>query len=165
MPKVYSTDLRVRVVEAMRASETHRTVAASFDIAPSIAGKWHRPFRNGAPKSSKRQNGGVVAPHLAVLSDRPDAARIALGGLVDQRALRIQLEPIRRRGIESHFVAGKPGFERRMCQDFPHAMQQESFSICLILPADYTNMSTNIACLIRPVRSDGNRIAIRIATA
>ena len=44
MPRAYSTDLRMRVVAAMQAGATCRAVAASFDIAPSTAGKWNRAF-------------------------------------------------------------------------------------------------------------------------
>ena len=46
MPRAYSTDLRMRVIAAMQASATYRAVAASFDIAPSTAGKSGRVATN-----------------------------------------------------------------------------------------------------------------------
>ena len=48
MPKAYSTDLRMRVIAAMQAGATCRAVAASFDIAPSTAGKWEAPKSPGS---------------------------------------------------------------------------------------------------------------------
>ena len=66
MPRPYSTDLRMRVVAAMQAGETCRAVAASFDIAPSTAGKWNRDLSRSGSVRSARVGGhlrSALEPH------------------------------------------------------------------------------------------------------
>lgn len=45
MGRPYSEDLRERVVAAMESGRSCRDVGASFGIAPSTAGNWHRLYR------------------------------------------------------------------------------------------------------------------------
>ena len=40
MPKVYSKDLRERVIEAVEAGASRREAAERFDLSPSSAIKW-----------------------------------------------------------------------------------------------------------------------------
>ena len=66
MPRPYSTDLRMRVVAAMQAGETCRTVAASFDIAPSTAAKRDRALSRSGSVSPARIGGhlrSALEPH------------------------------------------------------------------------------------------------------
>lgn len=66
MPKACSTGLRMRVVAAVRASETCRAAAASLGVAPSAAGKWNRAFSRSRSMSLARISGFLgfaIDPH------------------------------------------------------------------------------------------------------
>ena len=54
MPKAYSGDLRVRVIEMVRAGASRREAAEVFSLAGSTAVKWLQPRRNRAAVVSLR---------------------------------------------------------------------------------------------------------------
>ncbi len=63
MTRPYSDDLRERVVAAMRAGESCRSVAARFGVAPSSVVKWtDRARRTGSIRPA--QMGGYRRPLL-----------------------------------------------------------------------------------------------------
>ena len=57
MGKPYSDDLRVRVVAAMEGGGNCRMVGATFGIAPSTAGNWHRRYRRTQSCSARPMGG------------------------------------------------------------------------------------------------------------
>lgn len=66
MPKARSTGLRMRVVAAVRASETCRAAASSLGVAPSAAGKWNRSISRSGSVSLARIGGFLrfaIDPH------------------------------------------------------------------------------------------------------
>ena len=56
MGKAYSNDLRCRVVTAM-AGRSCRDVGATFDVAPSTAGNWHRRYRSESSRAARPMGG------------------------------------------------------------------------------------------------------------
>ena len=73
MPRAYSTDLRMRVIAAMQAGATCRAVAASFDIAPSTAGKWNRAYSRSGSVGPARIGGflrSTLEPHGAWIREQ-----------------------------------------------------------------------------------------------
>jgi len=76
MTRPYSDDLRERVVKAMQAGESCRSVAALFGVAPSSVVKWtQRAARTGSVSPAKM--GGyrrpVLEPHRAWLLEQVQA--------------------------------------------------------------------------------------------
>ena len=76
MTKPYPDDLRARVLKAMQAGESCRSVAARFGVAPSSVVKWtQRAVRTGAVSRSKM--GGhrrpILEPHRVWLLDQVQA--------------------------------------------------------------------------------------------
>ena len=65
MPRAYSTDLRMRVIAALQAGATRRAVAASFDIAPSTAGKWNRAFSRSGSRGARHGSAATSGPLLS----------------------------------------------------------------------------------------------------
>jgi transposase len=79
MPKAYSGDLRVRVIEMVRAGASRREAAEAFAVADSTAVKWVQPWEESGSGEAKPR-GGSVSPleaHatlvLEVVQARPDA--------------------------------------------------------------------------------------------
>jgi transposase len=78
VPKAYSSDLRVRVIEAVAAGASRREAAERFEVSIASAVKWLQRWRDDnsvAPKPS----GGSVSPLeefaaeiLAVVAEHPD---------------------------------------------------------------------------------------------
>ena len=79
MPKAYSGDLRVRVIEMVRAGASRREAAEVFSLAGSTAVKWLQRWEKSGSAEAKPR-GGSVSPlevHamviLEVVRAQPDA--------------------------------------------------------------------------------------------
>ena len=101
MTKPYSNDLRERVVAAMRAGESCRSVAARFDVAPSSAVKWsHRVARTGSVSPGKL--GGhrkpLLDPHRAWLLEQvgkqPELTSRSLQALLAARGVQVSRDTV-----------------------------------------------------------------------
>ena len=84
MPKAYSGDLRVRVIEMVRAGASRREAAEEFSVADSTAVKWLQRWEESGSAEAKPR-GGSVSPlevHAAVILEvvraQPDAAFVEL---------------------------------------------------------------------------------------
>lgn len=94
MPKTYSQDLRVRVVETITSGASRREAAELFDIAASTAVKWmQRLGKTGS--SAAKPRGGSRSPleeHAAVilglLGERPDGTLKEMLAALGQRQIR-----------------------------------------------------------------------------
>ena len=78
MPKPYSRDLRMRVVEAVEGGASRREVAERYGISPSVVVIWMQHWSDTGTIEAKR-SGGSVSPldqhvHflLALIAERPD---------------------------------------------------------------------------------------------
>jgi len=101
MTKPYSDDLRARVVAAMRAGESCRSVAARFDVAPSSAVKWtQRAARTGSVSPGKMggHRKALLEPHRAWLLEqvrlRPELTVKALQGLLSARGASVSHDTV-----------------------------------------------------------------------
>src|SRR6516162_1669386 len=79
MPKAYSGDLRVRVIEMVRAGASRHEAAEVFSVAGSTAVKWLQRWEKSGSAEAKPR-GGSVSPlevHamviLEVVRAQPDA--------------------------------------------------------------------------------------------
>ena len=61
MPKAYSGDLRVRVIEMVRAGASRREAAEVFSLAGSTAVKWLQRWEKSGSAEAKPR-GGSVSP-------------------------------------------------------------------------------------------------------
>ena len=61
MPKAYSGDLRVRVIEMVRAGASGREAAEVFSVAGSTAVKWLQRWEKSGSAEAKRAAGAVGA--------------------------------------------------------------------------------------------------------
>ena len=90
MPRSYSTDLRVRVIEAISDGLSRRRAAARFGVGVSTAVKWYRRYRETGEVAARKQGqpgGSKLDAHeafiLALVEEQPDislaeiAARLA----------------------------------------------------------------------------------------
>jgi transposase len=78
MSVAYSTDLRVRVIEAVKAGSSRREAAECFGISVSSAIRWLREWLDGG-RAAAKPRGGSCSPleeHatwlLALIAERPD---------------------------------------------------------------------------------------------
>ena len=78
MSVAYSTDLRVRVIEAVAAGASRREAADCFGISVSSAIRWLRQWFDGG-RAAAKPRGGSCSPleeHatwlLALIEERPD---------------------------------------------------------------------------------------------
>lgn len=78
MPKAYSGDLRVRVIEAVAAGASRREAAERFEVSVASAVKWLQRWRDNNSATPKPR-GGSVSPLeefateiLAVIAEHPD---------------------------------------------------------------------------------------------
>ena len=78
MPKPYSYELRVRVIEAIEAGATRREAAELFGISPSVVVIWAQRWEETGDVSAK-PSGGSVSPldeHaaflLTLIAEQPD---------------------------------------------------------------------------------------------
>jgi len=61
MPRPYSDDLRVRVIEAVESGASRREAAESFNLSPSSAVKWLQRWRDDRSTRAK-PTGGSTSP-------------------------------------------------------------------------------------------------------
>lgn len=92
MTRPLSNDLRERVVAAVLAGESGRTVAARFGVAVSSVVKWSRRFRvtgSVAPGKMGGHRKRILEPHRAFIVERIDRnPHLTLHGLKDELAAR-----------------------------------------------------------------------------
>jgi putative transposase len=90
MTRPLSIDLRERVVAAVRAGESCRSVAARFDVAVSSVVKWsqrHRATGSVAPGKMGGHRKRVLEPYRAFIAERVQAMpHLTLHGLKDELA-------------------------------------------------------------------------------
>ena len=79
MSRSYSTDLRIRVIEAISGGLSTRQAAARFGIGVSTAVTWYRRYRETGEVSARKQGqpgGSKLDAHaafiLALVRERPD---------------------------------------------------------------------------------------------
>ena len=84
MPKAYSGDLRVRVIEMVQAGASRREAAEVFSLAGSTAVKWLQRWEESGSAEAKPR-GGSVSPlevHAMVILEvvwaQPDATFVEL---------------------------------------------------------------------------------------
>jgi putative transposase len=92
MTRPLSNDLRERVVAAIEAGESCRSVAARFGIAVSSAVKWSQRFRatgSVAPGKMGGHRKRVLEPHRAFIVERiKQTPHLTLHGLKDELTAR-----------------------------------------------------------------------------
>lgn len=92
MTRPLSIDLRERVVGAVLAGETCRSVAARFGVAVSSVVKWsqrHRATGSVAPGKMGGHRKRVLEPHRAFIMERlAQTPHLTLHGLKDELAAR-----------------------------------------------------------------------------
>ena len=92
MTRPLSNDLRERVVAAVAAGETCRSVAGRFDVAVSTVVKWSQRYRatgSVAPGKVGGHRKSVLEPHRAFIVQRvEETPHLTLHGLKDELAAR-----------------------------------------------------------------------------
>ncbi len=87
-----SNDLRKRVVAAIAAGESCRSVAARFGVAVSSAVKWHQRYRatgSVAPGKMGGHRKRLLEPHRAFIVERINqTSHLTLHGLKEDLAAR-----------------------------------------------------------------------------
>lgn len=87
-----SNDLRERVVLAIEAGETCRSVAARFEVSVSAAVKWSQRYRatgSVAPSKMGGHRKRILEPHRAFIIERVNqTSHLTLHGLKDELAAR-----------------------------------------------------------------------------
>ena len=87
-----SNDLRERVVAAIEAGESSRSVAARFGIAAYSAVKWSQRFRSSGSVAPAKMGGHrkrVLEPHRAFIAERINQTpHLSLHRLKDELAAR-----------------------------------------------------------------------------
>ena len=101
MTKPYSDDLRARVVKAMQAGESCRSVAARFGVAPSSVVKWtQRAVRTGSvsPAQMSGYRRPILEPHRVWLLDQvracPHITLAMLRELLAQRGVAVSHDTV-----------------------------------------------------------------------
>jgi transposase len=92
MTRALSNDLRERVVAAVEAGESCRSVAARFGVAVSSAVKWSQRYRvtgSVAPGKMGGHRKRVLEPHRAFIAERINQTpHLSLHRLKDELAAR-----------------------------------------------------------------------------
>jgi putative transposase len=92
MARALSNDLRERVVAAVRAGESCRSVALRFGVAVSSVVKWSQRYRATGSVAPGKQGGRrrrVLEPHRAFIHERlAQTPHLTLHGLKDELAAR-----------------------------------------------------------------------------
>jgi len=99
MARPYSSDLRVRVIEAIEGGLSTRQAAARFAIGIATAGAWHRCWR----KTGEAKPGRLGNPGGSKLDAH---AAFVLGLIAAQKD--IALHEIAERLLETHGLAVQP---------------------------------------------------------
>ena len=97
MPRSYSTDLRVRVIEAISDGSSRRRAASRFGIGVSTAVKWYRRYGETGEVAARKQGqpgGSKLDAHeafiLALVKERPDISLAEVAQrLAGQRAVSV----------------------------------------------------------------------------
>jgi transposase len=94
MPKPYSQDLRVRVVEAVEGGASRREVAERYEISPSVVVIWMQRWSETGSIAAK-PSGGSVSP-------LDEHAEFLLGLIVEQPDMTLDeiVATMSRAGIE-----------------------------------------------------------------
>ena len=94
MPKAYSVDLRVRVIEMVQTGASRREAAEEFSVADSTAVKWLQRWEESGSAEAKPR-GGSISPleaHatliLEVVQAQPDATFVELLVVLKKRGIR-----------------------------------------------------------------------------
>ena len=95
MPRSYSTDLRVRVIDAISDGLSRRRAAARFGVGVSTAVKWYRRYRETGEIAARKQGqpgGSKLDSHeafiLALVAEQPDISLAEIAArLAEQRAV------------------------------------------------------------------------------
>ena len=92
MGRPLSNDLRERVVMAIAAGESCRSVASRFSIAPSSAVKWSQRYRSSGSVAPGKMGGHrqcLLGPHRAFIAERiAQTPHLTLHGLKGELAAR-----------------------------------------------------------------------------
>jgi transposase len=94
MPKAYSGDLRVRVIEMVEAGASRREAAEVFALADSTAVKWLQRWEESGSAAAKPRGGSIspLEPHatliLEVVQAQPDATFVELLVVLKGRGIR-----------------------------------------------------------------------------
>lgn len=102
MPRPYSLDLRERVVAAVAAGESCRSVASRFQVSVSSVVKWSQRARSTGSPAAKRMGGyrpSILEPEhdwlLARLAARPDQRLVDLRqALLEERGVRASVNTL-----------------------------------------------------------------------
>jgi transposase len=96
MARAYSLDLRERVVAAVAAGQSCRTVAATFKVSVASVVKWSQRFRATGSAAAHKVGGrrpfalaGERAWLLARLAEKPDITLRALGAELAARGIKV----------------------------------------------------------------------------
>ena len=91
MTRPYSNDLRARVVAAVAAGESCRSVATRFDVAVSSVVKWSQRYRTTGSVAPGKMGGHrrrVLEPHRAFIVERINqTSNLTLHRLKDELAV------------------------------------------------------------------------------
>ncbi len=92
MPRSYSTDLRVRVIEAISDGLSRRRAASRFGIGVSTAVKWYRRYRETGEIAARKQGqpgGSKLDAHEAfivtLVKERPDISLVEIAACLAER--------------------------------------------------------------------------------
>src|SRR5262249_57307926 len=109
MPKVYSEDMRARVIAEVESGASRRAAAEELDVSASTAIIWVKCFR-GTGRCTAKPRGGSVSPlekHADFPSDcataRPDPGRGGSGDAQAQDSWQPQLDVALLQASQRHF--------------------------------------------------------------
>ena len=130
MPKAYSSDLRVRVIEAVVAGASRREAAERFEVSIASAVKWLQRWRDNNSAAPKPRGGSIslleefATEILAVVAERPDltlvetvaelrkrrikTSRSSLWRFLDRHNITLKKSPASSRTAASRCGAGAP---------------------------------------------------------
>jgi transposase len=96
MPRAYSSDLRERVVAAVRSGRSRRSVAAAFDVSVSAVVKWMQRLERTGSVAAGRMGGyrpyalaGERVFVLGRLAEKPDLTVSALTAELAERGVTV----------------------------------------------------------------------------
>lgn len=129
MPKAYSYDLRVRVIEAIEAGASRRETAELYGISPSVVVIWAQRWKETGSILAK-PSGGSVSPleeHaeflLDLVAEQPDltleeiVAKMLKAGIVGSRTAVWRFYERHGLSFKKNFVCG--GAKARRCGPRP----------------------------------------------
>jgi transposase len=94
MPKSYSGDLRVRVIEAVEAGASRHEAAERFEVSVSSAVRWLQAWRRERRAAAKPRGGSVsrledyAAQILALHAEKPDRSLLESVGELCKRRIK-----------------------------------------------------------------------------